>query len=157
MFDQKRSRSDLNWAGIILVVVFVLAVFWLYRQNPPDAEADAPSAKPTAWTSGTIIAGPLEVEGGGLLTFRMDLNKRSTLDAVFTTGDSAIRLAFTVLAAGDLEGWKSGERVDLITNTGPVPRGTVKRVIEPGSYVIVFDNRMNPGPVRIVEADVKVE
>lgn len=156
MFEQKRSGGwNFSWAGIVLVVVFVLAVFWVFRQNPP--QASAPTELKAMWTQGTIAEGPLEVEARGLLTFPMNLNKRSTLDATFTTLDSAKRLAFTVVRAEDIERWKAGEQVPTVTNTGPVPRGTIKRVVEPGNYVIVFDNRMNDKTIRIVESNIRVE
>lgn len=146
----------LGWAGIALVVWMVLAVIWVFRQNPPTQPADAAENK-VMWTSGKIAEGPLEVEGKGHLTFPVNLNKRSTLSAFFTTGDNARKLTFSILAAADLEKWKAGERVRLLTNTGPVPRGTVERVLEPGDYVVVLDNRPNEQPILITDSKIEVE
>ena len=75
MFEQKRSGWNFNWAGIVLVVVFVLAVVWVFRQNPPGAPADA-AEKKVMWTSGKIVEGPLEVEAKSYLSFPLNLNKR---------------------------------------------------------------------------------
>lgn len=157
MFEQRRAGWGFSWAGIILVVAFVLAVFWIFRQNPPGASVDATSEAKVLWTEGTIVSGPLEVEGRGFLTFPVSLNKRSTLDVTFATGDSAKRLVFAILPADDLERWKAGEDVKFVTNTGRVPRGVVKREIEPGYYVLVFDNRMNEETMRIVESSLIVD
>ena len=156
MFEQKVSGSwNFSWAGIVLVVAFVIAVFWFFKQNPP--EASGTSEKKTIWTNGEIVSGPLEVEAGGILTFAMNLNKRSSLDATFFTGDSKRRLALVILDPKDLDRWKANEEVKLVTQTGTVPRGIVKRVMEPGHYLIVFDNRMNNEAMRISESSISVE
>lgn len=157
MFERRRSGVwNFNWAGIVLAVVFVLAVFIVFRQNPPYATLPAAETK-RMWTEGEIVSGPLEVEGKGILTFPLNLNKRSTLDATFTTRDNSRLVAFAVFAAADLEKWKAGERVRFVTNTGPVPRGTIKRVVEPGDYLIVFDNRASENAIRIPESRIVVE
>ena len=156
MFEQRRSGGwSFNWAGIVLVVVFVLAVFWLFRQNPPPTAA--PPERKMIWTSGPITSGELEIEANGYLSYPLDLNKRSVLKATFTTGDSSRRLVFSVFEKSDLERWKAGDGVRFVTNTGLVPRGTIERVVEPGYYVIVFDNRANDKPIRVVGSDVSVE
>lgn len=156
MFDQKRSGWSFSWPGIILVVVFVLGVFWIFRQNPPGA-ADAAAENKIVWTEGTIVSGSIEVDAKSFLTFPINLNKRSSLDATFTTGDSAKRLAFSIISSADLEKWKAGEEVKFTTNTGPVPRGVIRRVMDPGYYVIIFDNRMNTEKMRIEESNITVE
>ena len=156
MFEQKRSGSwSFSWAGIVLVSVFVIAVFWIFKQNPPEAGGTV--EKKPMWTTGTIVSGPLEVEAGGVLAFPMNLNKRSSLDLTFFTGDSKKRLGLVIVNAADLDRWKTGEEVKLVTQTGTVPRGIVKRVMEPGEYVIVLDNRMNEETMRIPESDFSVQ
>jgi hypothetical protein len=156
MFEQKRSGSwNFSWAGIVLVVAFVIAVFWFFKQNPPEASGTA--EKKTIWSNGEIVSGPLEVEPGGILTFPMNLNKRSSLDATFFTGDSRKRLELVILDPKDLDRWKANEDVKVVTHTGTVPRGIVKRVMEPGEYVIVFDNRMNKETMRIPESSISVD
>lgn len=140
----------------MLIVIVVLAGIWVVRQNPPNTAADA-AEKKVMWTSGKIVEGPLEVEPKGYLSFPLDLNKRSTLNAAFTTGDDLKKLTFSVITAEDVEEWKEGREVKFLTNTGPVPRGTVKRVLEPGSYIMLLDNRSGTGPVRITESNIEVE
>ena len=156
MFERKRSGGIFGWTGIVLISAVGLAAIWVVRQNPPSTPAGAAENKVT-WTSGKIVEGPIEVEGRGHVSYLMNLNKRSTLRATFTTGDSAKRLTFSVLKAADMERWKAGEEVKLLTNTGQVPRGTVTRVLEPGSYIIVLDNRAGSEPMRLVESDFEVE
>lgn len=156
MFEQKGSGSwNISWAGIVLVVAFVIAVFWFFKQNPPEAGGTA--EKKTIWTAGEIVSGPLEVEAGGILTFPMNLNKRSSLDATFFTGDSKKRLGLVILEPKDLDRWKANEEVKVVTHTGTVPRGIINRVMEPGEYLIVFDNRMNQEAMRIPESNISVE
>ena len=112
-------------------------------------------ASKTSFTqAGEIVSGPLELEAKGLLTFPMNLNKRSMLDVTFFTGDSSKRLAFAVLKLEDLQKFTAGEEVAFVTNTGPVPRGVIKRVMEPGNYVLVFNNRMNAEPIHIAESNL---
>ena len=156
MFEQKRCGWNFNWVGIVLVVVFVLAVVWVFRQNPPSTPADAPERK-AMWTSGKIVEGPLQVEAKSYLSFPVNLNKRSTLIATFTTGENLKKLTFSVFAARELESWKVREEVNFLTHTGPVPRGTVKRVLEPGYYMIVLDNRASAETIRITESNIEVE
>ena len=158
MFEQKQLGNwNFSWAGIVLVVVFVLAVFWIFRQNPPDGSTQASLFSKPVWSEGKIAEGVLEVEAKGFLTFPLDLNKRSTLNAVFTTGDNSKRLAFVVIDAPELEKWKAGHEIRTHTNTGPVPRGTIKKVLEPGSYLVVFDNRASEKAIRITESSIEVE
>lgn len=158
MFEERKAGNwNFSWAGIVLVVAFVLGVFWIFRQNPPEAAAELDGIGGSKWTSGKIAEGPLEVQARDLLTFRMDLNKRSTVDVTFTTGDNSKRLAFLIIRSDDLQQFKSGGEVQTFTNTGKVPRGTVKRVVDPGNYVLVFDNRMNETPIKITASDLSVE
>jgi len=156
MFEQKRSGGIFGWAGIVLVAVVVLAAIWVVRQNPPNTSAGA-AEKKVMWTTGKIVEGPLEVDKGGYLSYPLDLNKRSTLSATFTTGQDLKKLTFSIMSAADLEKWKRGEEVKFLTNTGPVPRGTVKRVLEPGNYIIVLDNRAGTEPIRVTESSFEVE
>ena len=156
MFEQKRSAGwGVSWAGIVLVVVFVIVVFWIFKQNPPEASGTV--EKKPMWTTGTLVSGPLEVEAGGVLTFPMNLNKKSALDLSFFTGDSQRRLGLVIVNAADLDRWKAGEEVKLVTQTGTVPRGIVKRKMDPGNYVIVLDNRMNQETMRIPESNFSVQ
>ena len=47
--------------------------------------------------------------------------------------------------------------IALSACTGIVPRGTITRVLEPGSYVFVLDNRSGNEPILLTEVDVRME
>lgn len=158
MFEQKRSAGwNFSWAGIVLVVAFVLAVFWIFRQNPPSGSGQPLAESTSMWSRGKLVEGILEVDSKRFLMFPLNLNKRSTLNATFTTGDNSKRLAFTIIDSADLEKWRTGDEVRTFTSTGPVPRGTIERVLEPGKYVMIFDNRSGEKPIRVIESSVSVE
>ena len=73
MFEQRRSGGwSFSWAGIVFVAVFVLVVFWVFRQNPPEP-VEQVASKTSFTQAGEIVSGPLELEAKGLLTFPMNL------------------------------------------------------------------------------------
>jgi hypothetical protein len=157
MFDERQNRNwNWSWTGIIIAVLAVLAVIQILRVNPPRSSISAEDIKPI-WTEGTIVSGVIEVPATGFLSFPLNFNRRVTLKGNFTTGSSDKRLACTIISVGELEKWKAGNGVTPITNTSPVPRGLIRRVIEPGSYVLIFDNRMNSQDMRLIESDFSVD
>ena len=142
MFEQKRSAGwGVSWAGIVLVVVFVIVVFWIFKQNPPEASGTV--EKKPMWTTGTIVSGPLEVEAGGVLTFPMNLNKKSALDVSFFTGDSQRRLGLVIVRkivqdhGGRVEVGNRPEPFPLPEMPGSDEGGAVANDV-PGAYVNVL-------------------
>lgn len=158
MIGERNSRGwSWSWSGIILVVLIVFGFFQMIRVNPPDDRLVNEKENKVIWTEGTVVSGALEVAANGYLTYPINFNKKSSLDGVFTTGDSKKRLACSIIAAADLERWKAGDEVAFVNNTGQVPRGIVRRTIDPGYYLLIFDNRMNQAPIRIVESNFTVK
>ncbi|MEO5860731.1 MAG: hypothetical protein ABIR33_17500 [Pyrinomonadaceae bacterium] len=156
MFDQRKGTWSYTWAGIIGVVIFIIAVIQIFRVNPP-ARQNGLSETKVRWTEGGVFKGPGEVEAGAELTYRINLNRKATLKAFFTTGKNEKKLASAVIKAEDFNMWKSGGEVQTFVSTGPVPRGTVTRVLEPGNYVFVLDNRFGVESIVLTEMDISVE
>lgn len=156
MFEQRNKSWNYSWAGIIGVVIIVIAVVQIFKVNPPDRVGVAAQPKP-AWTEGQVFSGAAEVPAGGYLSHPLNLNRLATFKAFFTTGKNDRRLAGTLIKAEDFNMWKSDEAADPIVSTGPVPRGTINRVLEPGSYFFLVDNRPGDEPIVLTTLNISVE
>ncbi len=156
MFEQRKGTWSYTWAGIVGVVIIIIAVIQIFRVNPPAEKQVAAEVKPK-WSDGEVFRGPGQVAAGAELTYPINLNRRATLKAYFTTGKNDIKLASAVIKAEDFNMWKSGSEVKTIVSTGMVPRGTISRVLEPGNYVFVLDNRAGTETIALTEMDISVE
>jgi hypothetical protein len=156
MFEQRKKTWNYSWVGIIGVVIIIIAIVQIFKVNPPDRAGGAAQLKPS-WTEGKVFDGSAEVPAGGYLPHRLDLNRRATFKGFFTTGRNDRRVAGTLIKAEDFNMWKLGEDVDPMLSTGPVPRGTINRVLESGSYLFLIDNRGGEVPVTLAVLDVGVE
>ena len=156
MFDQRKGTWSYTWAGIIGVVIIIIAVIQIFRVNPPAEQNVAAEAK-VRWTEGEVFKGKGEVAAGTELSYPINLNRKATLKAYFTTGKNDKKLATAVIKAEDFNMWKSGGEVQTFVSTGMVPRGTITRVLEPGRYVFVLDNRTGTETIVLTEMDVSVE
>lgn len=156
MFDQRKGTWTYTWAGIIGVVVIIIAVIQIFRVNPPE-QVQVSAEPKVKWSEGEIFKGKAEVAAGDVLTYPINLNRKATLKGFFTTGDSAKKLGSLVIKAEDFNMWKSGGEVQKFVATGPVPRGTITRVLEPGNYLFVFDNRDGTETRSLVETDIRVD
>lgn len=157
MFEERQKRNwNWTWAGIASVVLILIAVIQIVRVNPPSRSSETAQSKPI-WTEGTIFSGVAEVTANGFLSFPVNLNRKATLKGFFTTGSSDRRLGATIIRSGDLDNWKAGSEVPTIVSTGAVPRGFITRVIEPGNYVLIIDNRMNADTLKLAESDFRIE
>lgn len=156
MCEERKGTWSYTWAGIVGVVIIIVAVIQIFRVNPPAEKNVVADAKPR-WTEGEVFKGPGQVAAGAELSYPINLNRRATLKAYFTTGKSEIKLASSVLKAEDFNMWKSGTEVKPIVSTGMVPRGTITRVLEPGNYIFVLDNRAGAETVTLTEMEISVE
>jgi len=156
MFEPRKRNWNYTWAGIIGVVLIIIAVIQIVRVNPPDTPQA--SVEPMIkWTDGEVFKGRAEVSAGSELSYPIDLNRKATLKAFFTTGKNDKRLASWVIKAEDFNMWKSGGEVQTFVSTGPVPRGTITRVLEPGRYIFVLDNRLGSETIVLTEMDISVK
>ena len=156
MFEQRKKTWNYSWAGIIGIVIIIIAVVQIFKVNPPDQYGVA--AQPRhAWTEGKVFDGAAEVPAGGYLSHPLYLNRRATFKGFFTTGKNDRRVVGTLIKAEDFNMWKSDAVVDTILSTGPVPRGTINRVLEPGNYIFLIDNRTGGEAVKLTTLDVSVK
>ena len=156
MFEQRKGTWNYKWSGIIGVVIIIIAVIQIFRVNPP-AQQNIPAEAKVKWTDGEVFKGPGQVAAGTELSYPINLNRRATFKAYFTTGNSAKKLASSVIKAEDFNMWKSGGEVQTFVATGMVPRGTITRVLEPGNYIFVLDNRTGTETMILKEIDISVE
>ena len=156
MFDQRNGTWSYTWAGIVGVVIIIIAVIQIFRVNPPADKNLVVESNPK-WTDGEVFKGAGQVAAGDELSYPINLNRKATLKAFFTTGKNDIKLASAVIKAEDFNMWKSGSEVNPIVSTGMVPRGTITRVLDPGNYVFVLDNRTGKDAIRLTEMDISVE
>ena len=156
MFDQRKGTWKYTWSGIIGVVIIIIAVIQVFRVNPPERVQTAAEPK-VVWTDGEVFKGPAEVAAGEFLSFPLKLNRKVTFKAYFTTGKSDKRLASMVVSEKDFNMWKSGSEVPMLTTTGVVPRGTITKVLEPGDYIFLLDNRTGTETIKLIESDIIVE
>lgn len=158
MFEERQKRNwNWTWAGIASVVLILIAVIQVVRVNPPSRSADTPAESKAIWTEGTIFSGVAEIPANGFLSFPVNLNRKATFKGFFRTGSDDRRLGATIIRSTELENWKADSEVAPIVSTGSVPRGFITRVIEPGHYVLLIDNRMNGDAMKLIESDFKVE
>lgn len=138
------------------MVIIIIALIQFVRVNPPAEKQVAVEAKPK-WTEGEVFKGPGQVAAGAELSYPISLNRKATLKAFFTTGKNDKKLSGVVIRSEDFNMWKSGSEVQTFVATGTVPRGTITRVLEPGNYVFVLDNRIGTEPIVLTEMDISVE
>ena len=156
MFEQRKKTWTYTWAGIIGVVIIIIAVIQIFRVNPPERPQAAAEPK-IAWTEGVVFNGPSEVAAGDFLSYPLYLNRRATLKAFFTTGKHDKRLASMVISEKDFNMWKSGSEVPVVMTTGVVPRGTITKVLEAGNYFFILDNRAGAETIKLTENDIRIE
>ena len=135
-----------------LPLLGMIAVIQVFRVNPP-AQRSAANAPEVKWTDGEVFKGKAEIAAGSELSYPINLNRRATLKAFFTTGKNDKKLGSVLIKAEDFNMWKSGSDVPTFVATGIVPRGTITRVLEPGSYVFVLDNRSGNEPILLSEVE----
>ncbi|MGD9629521.1 MAG: hypothetical protein AB7V18_09765 [Pyrinomonadaceae bacterium] len=157
MFETRQKQNwNYTWPGIFGVVIIIIAVFQIVRVNPPDRPVgDTENRK--VWTEGELLRGRAVVPANGYLSFPLNLNRRANFSAVFTTGRSEVRIVSAIIRAEDFNMWKSGEDVEPVSTTGKVPRGVVKRVLEPGMYLFVLDNRAGDAEIVLEDTEIKVD
>lgn len=156
MFEQRSGGWNYTWTGIIGVVIIVVAVVQIFKVNPPDRAGSAARSQPV-WTQGEVFSGRAEVPGGTYLSYPINLNRRATFLAFFTTGRNDRQIPGTLIKAENFNMWKSGDATETVVTTGPVPRGTINRVLEPGSYLFILDNRSSGQTIALSHLRIGIE
>ena len=135
----ERSTS-LIWIAIVVVVAAALAVFQFMRANSPG---ELQTNRPTTpiYTTGSVVDGAMTIPSNEYRSFRLDFNKRTKVLGTHWTGDSRKRVLVQILSDPEFEKWKAGKEFVPVVQTGYVPRGKIERVMDPGVYYLIYDNR----------------
>ena len=153
----KISHRSYFWLRIIAVVVVIVGVIQLVRVNTPAPERPAVEAPAIKYSSGPIVEGRVEVPAGQFTSFDIRLNKRSTLKGKFATEKLKGAVACLLLNTENFELYRTGKEFQFVSRTGVVPGGNMNARLEPGNYVLVFDNRQSANEPRVLEANFSVE
>lgn len=141
------------WLSAAICAIAVLFVVNLVRVNRPekDQAAATPFVKPH--TEGRIASEISRIEPGGILPFRANFNYRVTVKGSFRVNSNDAKVAFLIMDEDNYRKWQRNEEFTSVTSTGMVPAGRVTRVLEPGTYYFVFDNRRSEKDV-VVDIDL---
>ncbi len=149
--EAKFGKSFPNWlwpVTIFIVVVMLLSIQML-RVNKPE-EAPAAGTAPIAYsTPGPLLSGELEVGGGDFLSKQVNLNRRAKISGEFQTGSVKSKVAVVVVDEMNFEKWKQQTDFKQRVGTGYVPGGKISPVLEPGTYFLIIDNRVNGNPLSL--------
>jgi hypothetical protein len=150
----ERSIWIWRWPLIAVAVLASLTVIQFIRVNnkPPPA----PTATRSYTPSGQLVSGDIQVAAADYHATRIDLNRRAKISGSFRTSDLKSTVAVFVIKESELEAWKSNSKFEQQARTGYVPGGKINPVLEPGTYLLIFDNRHNETP-RTVNADITLE
>ncbi len=149
------SSNLIRWVAIIVAVIAIFIIANAYRVNrttPKPAATVAPK-----YTYGTVVDEKLIVEKGGYRHFRFDLNRRTKLAGRYITERRASNVGLLILDDDNFKKFVAGEEFKIEVRTGNIPGGQVDRMMEPGTYYLVFDNRHEPEFDRVVEASFAVD
>ena len=149
----ERSIWIWRWPLIAIAVLAALTVIQIIRVNKP---APSPAVIRTYTPAGPLASGEITVAASSYHAVRVDLNRRARISGTFRTSDLKSRISVLVIRESQLEAWKNDLEFEQQARTGYVPGGKINLVLEPGAYLIVFDNRENETP-RIVLADITLE
>lgn len=152
------ARRSFNWRWPVIVwtVVVILLGLQMLRVNKRD-EASVPTTAPVTYsTPGPVLSGELQIEGGEFLATRITLNRRAKLLGEFQTGSVKKRVAIVVIDEENFGQWKQQLDFNSRARTGYVPGGKISPTLEPGSYFLIIDNRLNP-EVQPVTANFALE
>lgn len=153
--SEPKQRSI--WPGILAVVLLLLGVIYIYRVNserPVTPETAAASFKST---TGVVVEGPVVIEAGAFLSFKMDFNSRVNLKGRFYSGSKTSNIDCLLLSKDAFELWQSGKEYKAVSQTGYVPGGKIVRVVDPGTYFLVFDNRKAGEPEKNIDAHFEID
>jgi hypothetical protein len=154
----KTEESIWRWRWPIIglaVIAVLLGIQILLVNKKPTAPTPAPDSR--VYTKpGSLVSGEVVVPPADYYSNRIDVNRRAKVSGEFRTADLKSRVSVLVLKEDDFENWKLDHEYKALTQTGYVPGGKIHSVLEPGSYVLIIDNRRNADS-RSVRADLILE
>ena len=144
------------WQGAVVLGIAAFVVILVFKANPPKQRSEMERPK-ISYTSGAFVSGPVTVEAGGFLNYKFVLNSRKRLVGKFTTAGYKGKIDCIVLDEKNFELFKTGGEVQKLVGTGSIPGGKIDRSIDPGTYYLVFDNRLGKEKIDLEEADFSIE
>lgn len=145
-----------RWPIIVTTVLAVLLGIQIWRvNNRPALSVSEPETR-NYTRLGRLVSGEVFVPPADFYSSRIDLNRRAKVSGEFRTGDLKSRVSVLVIREDQFERWKLDSNHGAIAQTGYVPGGKVRSVLEPGTYFLIIDNRRN-NDGRQVQADFVLE
>ncbi len=144
------------WIAVLIVSVFLLFTFWLFRVNPPESDSFASEPNPV-WSVGVVQSGYARVEKGKYIYFPLNLNQRRNLSVFFRTDSRNFKIAAKVFTDDAFKRFTEDGDGEPFIQTNPVSRGNIRRLLEPGRYYVVLDNRNGDATVNLSSLDISVE
>ena len=148
------ERKQFWYLGVLALggLLFV-ALIQITRVNKPRPE---PQLKETYTSKGPLVQDEIKIAANDFHATRINLNRRGKINGTFRTDNVKSRVSALVLDEENFNKWKVGDNYTAVIQTGSVPGGNVARVLEPGVYFLIIDNRHGDA-TRSVRAEFSLE
>ncbi len=143
------------WPAIIVVVLIFLALIQILRVNQPESRG-VEGLTHLYTSKGQLASGKINIQAGDFFSKPLNLNRRSKLTGTFRTANLRSMVSTVVIDEKDLEAWKVGSEHNFLARTGYVPGGKINLVLEPGTYLLLIDNRESEVDLSL-DADFQLE
>lgn len=144
MFHKVETEKHIwnwRWPLIAVIVLLFFVVIQILRVNDSPLQN---ASEPEAYASlGPLTTGNLIIPARDFYSNRINLNRRAKLSGEFRTGGVKLRVSVLVLNETNYDNWARGLSYDSEAQTGYVPVGKVGPMLEPGTYFLIIDNRLN--------------
>jgi len=154
---KETKRGPAFWFKVAGGILLVLLAYNIYRVNRPELPSASPTPVPVEYTEGEIVNGRTSIGPGEFDSYRADFNHKTTIKGNFRVASPDQRIAFMILDESNFEKWRSGNDFTAATTTGNVPSGHVVRVLEPGTYFLVFNNKASLDRSVVVDTSFTAE
>lgn len=150
-------RGPSFWLSAALCAIAVLFIVNLVRVNrrPPQTTASA-STFVEQHFEGQIANERAVIEAGETLPYRVHFNYRSSIKGSFRAANNDQRILFVILDEKNYQLWANGGEFKSAVSTGKVPAGEVSRILDVGTYFLIFDNRAADKRV-VLDIDLRAE
>ena len=98
----------------------------------------------------------LLIEAGETLPYRVHFNYRSSIKGSFRAANNDQRILFVILDEKNYQSWANGGEFKSAVSTGKVPAGEVSRILDAGTYFLIFDNRASDKRA-VLDIDLRAE
>jgi hypothetical protein len=127
---EKNSRALKNLAGPVLLCVIAFAVFRLNSRVSVKQEALTPSVFTVR--AGSITSFPFSVYKAGRVFGRFE-----------ATGGDTNDIEAAIANDDDFKKWNDGRPQRVLYQSDKVTRGGIDVPLQPGKYILTFDNRFS--------------